>query len=130
MNEVSIKGRFIAYEIRPAEAGGATPVGVFPNEITSAGVQRILELMGGQSNEAWRAIRLVGSGGEFIERPVSTEVKPGALVSNALFEAGDLAFDPVVIQMYSGTTKVAEAAFEVSGGRTLFVERVDELSKG
>jgi len=105
-------------------------VGIFPNSITQAGIQRILSLMGGQSTQTWTAIRIVGSDASiFVQKEATTEVQAGKLISTALFEQSEVAFDVEFIEMYSGATKVAVAPANLDLGFTYYITRTDFLSE-
>ena len=119
---MNVKGRFVCR----FEDGSMS---VFDNEITQAGVQRILELMGGQSAQPWQAIRLVGANpSEFVQKEVTTSVATGKLISKAVFSASELYFSAVKAEMYSGSVKVATAPVGIPAGQTVYVEREDLLT--
>lgn len=126
MSNLQLKGRFRVSTIE------AEPLGVYPNRITDEGVQRVLELMGGQSRQTWSGIRLVAADGSgvFVQKSASTELQTGRLISTALFTSADITFDVGRIEMYSGQTRVAEAPAEIPAGQTVVVEREDLLNKG
>jgi len=103
---------------------------IFENSITTDGIQRILSLMGGQSSQPWTAIRIVGSNPSlFVQKLATTEVQSGKLISKALFEQSEVAFNIEFIEMYSGATKVAVAPANLEAGFTYYISRTDFLSE-
>lgn len=105
-------------------------VGTFPNSITPAGIQRILNLMGGYSGESWSAIRLVSANpAVFVQKNATFEVQTGKLISRSLFDQSEVSFEVVSIEMYAGSEKVAEAAASLTAGSTYYITRTDFLSE-
>ena len=101
------------------------------NNITDAGIQRILHLIAGQSQQAWGSIRLVGDDpGVFVQNTASLEVKTGVLESSAIFTSAELTFEAKKIEMYAiDGTKVAEADANLAANQTYNIVRQDFLAQ-
>jgi len=102
---------------------------IFYNEITEAGIFRILDLMGGLSAGTWEGIRLVSSNPAiFVQKDASVSRTGNVLQSTAVFPAPELVFQTVEIQMFAAGVMVARADASLSPGQTYFVTREDSLT--
>ena len=101
------------------------------NSITSDGIQRILNLMAGISQQPWSSIRLVAADENvFVQKSASFEVKDGVLESSAIFTSAELTFSAQKIQMYaSDGTLVAEADANLAENQTYNIVRQDFLAQ-
>jgi hypothetical protein len=125
MNNFGIKGRFRC--VRALDGHES----IFDNSITQAGLERILDLVGGLSADIWDSIRLVSSDpAVFVQKSASITRDGTTLQSVAVFPASELFFEVVSIQMYAGGVKVAEAPASLQSGLTYYVTREDTVSQG
>jgi len=120
MTRVNIVGRFKVRSEGRQE--------IIYNEITQAGIFRILDLIGGLSSQPWDSIRLISSDPNIFVQRRATITRQGAVLSSrALFPAPELIFETVAIAMYAGGVKVAEAPAALQAGLTYYVTREDTL---
>ena len=123
MNNFGIKGRFRC--VRALDGHES----IFDNSITQAGLERILDLMGGLSSTTWTDIRLVGSSPSiFVQKSASLTRAGSILASQAVFSASELPFAAESIEMYAGATKVAEAPVTLMAGQTYYITREDAVT--
>lgn len=123
MGSISIKGVF--HFIEPGEGRDRVD-----NEITDAGIDRIVGLMGGLSSEPWSHIRLILEDGTSVSKRASIERNGnGELISTATFLPSDLPASINEVEMLASDEVVARAETAVQGGRTIIVERHDYVRR-
>jgi len=122
MPNLAINGRFKCVEVASMSEV------IFYNEITQAGIFRILDLMGGLSAGTWEGIRLVSSNPSiFVQKDASISRTGNVLQSTAVFPAPELVFETVEIQMFASGVMVARAPASLVAGQTYYVTREDSL---